>query len=80
MKGPATMVWQGKSSAELCAMLKDPKSNGGRNGEALIEHTSEPLVLYGWSPGARRTPVPLAHKDFVAAIHQWVAAGMPCPK
>jgi hypothetical protein len=77
---PATMVWQDKSSADLCTMLKDAKFNGGRDGKALIEHLNEPLVVYGWTPGGKRTPVPLAHKDFVAAMHQWVAAGMPCPK
>jgi len=78
---PSTMIWQNKSSAELCAMLKDPKTNGARNGDALIEHMStEPLVLWGWAPGAPRTAVPLAHKDFIAAMHQWVASGMPCPK
>jgi mono/diheme cytochrome c family protein len=78
---PVSMVWQGKTSAELCAMLKDPKTNGGRDGDALIKHMDvEPLVLWGWSPGPRRTPVPLAHKDLIAAMHQWVAGGMPCPK
>jgi hypothetical protein len=78
---PVSMVWAGKSSAELCAMLKDPKTNGGRNGEALIEHMKvEPLVLWGWSPGAKRAPVSIPHKDFVALMHQWVGAGMPCPK
>jgi hypothetical protein len=78
---PTTMIWQGKSSAELCAMIKDPKTNGGRDGNALIGHmTTEPLVLWGWSPGGRRAPVPLAHKDLIAAMHQWVTSGMPCPK
>ena len=78
---PTTMIWQGKSAAELCAMLKDPKTNGNRNGEQLIEHMDiEPLVLWGWTPGGNRTPVPLPHKDFMAVMHQWVASGMPCPK
>jgi len=77
---PATMVWQNKSSAELCAMLKDTKANGGRDGKALIAHMNEPLVVYGWAPGGKRSPVPLAHKDFIAAMQAWVGAGMPCPK
>jgi hypothetical protein len=78
---PTTMVWQGKSSTELCAMLKDPKSNGNRNGDQLIEHMNvEPLVLWGWEPGGTLKPVPLSHKDFIALMHQWVAGGMPCPK
>ncbi|MBI1211030.1 MAG: hypothetical protein GC190_06170 [Alphaproteobacteria bacterium] len=78
---PASMTWQGKSPAELCAALKDPKTNGNRNGEQLIEHVDrEPLVLWGWSPGGSRKAVPLAHKDMIALMHQWVAGGMPCPK
>jgi hypothetical protein len=78
---PVSMVWQGLSSAELCAMLKDPKRNGGRTGDALIEHMkAEPLVLWGWTPGVGRKPVPVAHSDFMTLMHQWVAGGMPCPK
>lgn len=78
---PTTMIWQDKSSAEICAMLKDPKSNGNRDGAKLIEHMDvEPLVVWGWTPGGKLAPVPLAHKDFIVAMHQWVASGMPCPK
>jgi hypothetical protein len=78
---PVSMVWQGLAAAELCAMLKDPKRNGGRDGAALVKHMDvEPLVLWGWSPGTGRQPVPLAHKEVVALMGQWVAGGMPCPK
>jgi mono/diheme cytochrome c family protein len=78
---PVAMVWQGLSSPELCTLIKDPKRNGGRDGAGLVEHMNvEPLVLWGWAPGKDRTPVPLAHKDFVALMRAWVAAGMPCPK
>jgi len=78
---PVSMVWQGLSSADLCAMLKDPKRNGGRDGAALVEHMkAEPLVLWGWAPGQGRAPIPIAHGDFVTLMHQWVASGMVCPK
>ncbi len=78
---PTTMIWQSKSSAELCALLKDPKSNGDRNGAQLIAHMDvEPLVLWGWAPGDKRAPVPLGHKEFITAMRAWVAGGMPCPK
>lgn len=78
---PVSMVWQGLSSAELCALLKDPKRNGGRGGDALVEHMKvEPLVLWGWAPGTGRKPVPLAHGDFMTLMHQWVTGGMACPK
>ncbi|HTR02646.1 MAG TPA: hypothetical protein VMN82_05565 [Thermoanaerobaculia bacterium] len=73
------MVFIGLSSGDLCRTLKDPKRNGGRSFAALETHVSEDkLVLWGWSPGTGRAPVPVAHADFVAAFKTWVAAGAPC--
>jgi len=73
------MVFIGLPSGELCRRLKDPKENGGRSLEALLEHvSSDPLVLWGWSPGAGRAPVPVPHDDLVARFKQWTAAGAPC--
>ena len=78
---PVSMIWQGLSSRELCALLKDPKRNGNRNGAALVDHMNvEPLVLWGWAPGKGRAPVSLSHKEFVTQMRQWVSSGMPCPK
>src|SRR5512147_1683645 len=49
------MVFLGLSPAALCAALKDPKANGGRDLAALLEHVSEDdLVLWGWNPGGER--------------------------
>ena len=46
------MVFIGLSKADLCATLKDPKRNGGRDAAALIEHVDhDKLVLWGWNPG-----------------------------
>jgi mono/diheme cytochrome c family protein len=74
------MVTIGLSGAELCAMLKDKKENGGRDFAALIEHVDQDkLVLWGWSPGGTRAPVSVPHADFVAAFKLWAAAGGPCP-
>ncbi|HET8623740.1 MAG TPA: hypothetical protein VFM14_09285 [Gemmatimonadales bacterium] len=74
------MAWMGLSSAELCAMIKDKKRNGGRDFDALTKHVSEDsLVLWGWHPGAQRAPVPVPHDMFVARFKQWAAAGGPCP-
>lgn len=73
------MVFLGLSSGDLCRRLKDPKQNGGKNLEALVRHVSEdPLVLWGWNPGAGRKPVAVAHAKFVAKFKQWAAAGAPC--
>lgn len=77
---PAPMLWQGLSSAELCRSLKDPKRNGNRDGDALLKHMADDLlVLWGWQPGASRRAVPLPHNEFVELMRTWVAGGMTCP-
>ena len=77
---PASMLWQGLSSGDLCRVLKDKAHNGGRDGTALIQHMEDDqLVLWGWHPGGDRSPVPISHAEFVEQLKQWVAAGMPCP-
>jgi len=74
------MVFIGLSAGDLCATIKDPARNGGRDMAALIEHVShDKLVLWGWDPGAGRAPVPVAHEAFVASFKTWVAGGAPCP-
>jgi hypothetical protein len=73
------MVFIGLSSGELCRLLKDEKSNGGKNLDALVRHVDgDKLVLWGWNPGVGRDPVSISHDEFVARFKQWVAAGAPC--
>ena len=74
------MVFEGRSVTALCEQLKDPNQNGHRTLAQLQEHvTSDPLVLWGWSPGGKRTLPPLQHPRFVAAFAAWVASGGACP-
>jgi hypothetical protein len=78
---PVSMLWQGLSTADLCRMLTDPESNGHRSPQAIIEHMeTEKLVLWGWSPGGNREPVPISHGDFVKLMKAWVAGGTVCPQ
>ena len=79
---PLSMLWEGKTKAQICEQMKDPARNGGRRGgEDVIEHMkTDPLVLWAWAPGAGRTTPPLSHQKFVEALEGWVSAGMPCPK
>jgi hypothetical protein len=79
---PLAMKWEGLTSQQICEQLKDPARNGGRRaGEQIIEHMKvDPLVLWAWAPGGRRTPPPLSHEQFVEALEAWVRAGMPCPQ
>ena len=74
------MVFIGLSAGELCATVKDPKRNGGKDLPALLEHLShDKLVMWGWDPGVGRAPVPVPHDALVAAAKTWIDAGAPCP-
>jgi len=74
------MVFVGLSSRALCEQLKDPTRNGHKDLTGLVKHVStDPLVLWGWTPGFGRKPVSTPHADFVAAVQRWTAAGAPCP-
>src|SRR5262245_48988655 len=81
LPGPDTrMVFQGRSPAALCRQLKDPKENGGLTIERLAHHVAtDPLVLWAWNPGEGRTPPPLPHAEFAAAVKSWLDAGGACP-
>jgi hypothetical protein len=78
---PLSMLWEGRTRAQICEQIKDPARNGGRRtGEEVIEHMKvDPLVLWAWTPGAGRTTPPLSHEKFVEVLEAWVKAGMPCP-
>lgn len=74
------MVFIGLPAADLCATIKDPQRNGGKDLAALLEHVShDKLVLWGWDPGVGRAPVSVPHADFVAACKTWIGSGAPCP-
>jgi hypothetical protein len=50
------MGWQGRSLGAICAQIKDPARNGGKDMAALLHHVSEDsLVGWAWMPGGRRT-------------------------
>ena len=75
------MIFQGRTAAQLCRQLQDPKENGGLTSAQLIHHVSnDPLVLWGWNPGEGRTTPPLTHDQFVANVKKWLDNGAACPK
>jgi hypothetical protein len=78
---PLSMVWESRTTQQICEEMKDPERNGGRRtGREVIEHMKvDPLVLWAWAPGVGRSTPPLSHEQFVAALEAWVDAGMPCP-
>lgn len=75
------MVFINLSKGDLCATVKDPKKNGGKDFAALLEHVAhDKLVLWGWDPGVGRAPVSLPHDAFVASFKAWIEGGAPCPE
>ncbi len=76
---PRRMGWEGLDGAALCQAVKDPKRNGGRSVDALVQHmTGDALVQWAWNPG-RRTPPPVSQFDFHEAVKRWAATGAACP-
>lgn len=79
---PLSMHWEGLNEKQICEQMKDPARNGGRRtGEQVIEHMkADPVVLWAWDPGAKRTTPPLSHDKFIQSLETWANAGMPCPQ
>ncbi|MCW1886290.1 hypothetical protein OKA04_16250 [Luteolibacter flavescens] len=74
------MVFEGKSPAELAALLKDQKKNGGKDFDQLMHHIAEDkLVLWGWDPGEGRTLPPLTHEEFAKQFRLWLDHGAEVP-
>jgi len=73
------MIWKGLTDGQLCELLKDPKQNGHRSVQQIVEHMTTPLVLWGWNPGEGRTPIPMKLSEFQARVRDWAGAGAACP-
>ncbi len=77
---PVEMVWWQKSSAQICAQIKDPARNGGRTLEEVAVHVrDDALVGWGWAPGPGREPAPGSAEETYDALRKWSANGAPCP-
>ena len=75
-----------KSSAQMCADVKDMARNGGRDLAALSAFIAyDQFITWAWDPGTRAsgerrtTPPTATHDDFVRVFNKWVADGAPCP-
>jgi hypothetical protein len=78
---PIEMTWVKKSPRQICEQLKDPKRNGGRTLEAIVDHSAhDTIVAWGWAPGADREPAPGSQTAFGALIRAWNDTGAVCPK
>jgi hypothetical protein len=77
---PIEMAWVGKSLAYICEQIKDPKRNGGKSMDQLIEHMAhDSLVGWGWNPGVGREPAPGTQAEFGELIKAWADSGAACP-
>ncbi|QDK80477.1 hypothetical protein EXU85_18450 [Spirosoma sp. KCTC 42546] len=79
---PATMrmVFQGRTPRQLAKQLVDPKQNGNKNVEKLLEHADDGLVKAGWNPGEGRTLPPMSHAEFKKAWTTWINTGAYAPQ
>src|SRR5439155_4914410 len=75
------MVFEGKTPGDLARQLKDPKQNGGRTLEQILQHVSEDqLVGWGWAPGEGRTLPPLSRAEFSKKMRDWIDKGAANPE
>jgi hypothetical protein len=77
---PLSMGWTGLTPGALCVSLLDSQKNGGRSRQKVMEHIhADALVLWAWTPGAKRKAPDMPHKAFVAAVETWLKKGAHCP-
>ena len=73
------MIFQGRTPGQLAKQLVNPKTNGNKNLQQLLEHADDGLVKAGWDPGEGRTLPPLSHEQFKAAWITWIKKGAYAP-
>lgn len=74
------MVFQGRTPRQLAKQLLDPKQNGGKTRQQLIDHvTSDGIVLGSWNPGEGRTLPPMSHAAFAKLFKTWIDKGAYAP-
>lgn len=74
------MVFQGRSAYQLAKQIMDPKQNGHKNKQQLIQHASDTLVKAAWNMGEGRTLPPMSHDEFKKAWTTWIQKGAFAPK
>ena len=82
---PVEYVWFGKTGAEICVQMRDPKRNGRRDAAGLVEHLRDDaekkgFIPWGWNPGGGRSTPPGTFEDHVKDVETWNAADQPCPE
>src|SRR6478736_5730475 len=57
------MIFQGRTPNQLAKQLINPKTNGNKTLQQLIEHADDGLVMGAWDPGEGRTVPPMSHEE-----------------
>jgi hypothetical protein len=73
------MVFQGRTASQLARQLVNPKTNGNKTLQQLIEHADDGLVKAGWHPGEGRSLPPMTHEEFKKAWITWIEKGAYAP-
>ena len=74
------MVFQGKTPRQLAKQIMDPKQNGNKSKQKLLEHAHDALVIAGWNMGEGRSLPPMSHEEFVKAWNTWITKGGYAPR
>lgn len=76
---PLEMAWLGRTPAQICEQLKDPKRNGGKSLAQIVEHSAhDQLVGWAWNPGSGREPAPGTQAIFGELMAAWADNGAVC--
>ena len=73
------MVFEGRTANQLAKQLINPKTNGNKSMQQLMEHADDGLVKAAWDPGEGRTTPPLSHEEFKTAWITWLQNGAYAP-
>jgi hypothetical protein len=77
---PKSAAWLGATPSVICAQIKDPARNGGRTLAQIQQHLAhDPIVAWGWAPGADREPAPGTQAELGALAQRWIDSGAECP-
>ena len=74
------MVFEGRTPGQLARQIINPKTNGNKTLQQLIEHADDGLVKAGWDMGEGRPAPPLSYEEFKKAWITWIKTGAYAPK
>jgi hypothetical protein len=79
---PATMkmVFEGRTPNQLAKQIINPKTNGNKTLQQLIEHADDGLVKAAWNMGEGRPAPPMSHEEFKKAWITWINTGAYAPR